>query len=92
MKFTYFAVLLDGKPYHPSSEIMLSEIPDVSRKSKAIYNTYKVPSQADKKVHIRKPTIFKPVPFCGSVKAIHMKEVFFLAPTYPKFSFCYKGI
>lgn len=49
MKFSHFAVLLDGKPYHPSSEITPNEIPDVSRKSKAIYNSYKVPSQAEKK-------------------------------------------
>lgn len=41
--------MLDFKSHHLFSEIMLNEIPVVSRKSKAIYNSYKVSFQAKKK-------------------------------------------
>lgn len=49
MNFSHLTVSLDSKPYHLFSEIMLNEIPVVSRKSEAIYNPYKVSFQAEKK-------------------------------------------
>lgn len=47
--FSHFTVLLDFKSHHLFSEIMLNEIPVLSRKSEAIYNSYKVSFQAEKK-------------------------------------------
>lgn len=41
--------MLDFKSHHLFSEIMLNEILVVSRKSEAIYNSYKVSFQTDKK-------------------------------------------
>lgn len=47
--FSHFTVLLDFKSYHLFSEIMFNEMPAVSRKSEAIYNSDKVSFQAKKK-------------------------------------------
>lgn len=67
--FSHLTVLLDFKSYHLFSEIMLNEMPAVSRKSEAIYNSDKVSFQAKKKGTaeelkcIEKTKIFKLIPF-----------------------------